>query len=189
MPAWRNLFNLLLNRSIISDSLIPLEFSHLLSPFNLQKKLIIWLIKLVLVILIEILFLIIHPCINGVQKLILVLFKPSFQWHSFFIIVAIQSKLGISGLASIDLVLGLGELNIHLLAHARSNIMHWVWMVNVRSIDHIFDVSFVLVPHVLLLHNFLEGIGEILFTLGLDHLVKSRIQRHNWIFFLVQLIF
>ena len=49
-------------------------------------------------------------------------------------------------------------------------------MVKVRSVNDILDVSLVLVPHVLLLHDLLEWIGEILIIgLVLDHFVQSGI--------------
>ena len=54
--------------------------------------------------------------------------------------------------------------------------MHRVGMVKVRSVNDILDVSLVLVPHVLLLHDFLERIREILIIcLVLHHFVQSRI--------------
>ena len=63
-------------------------------------------------------------------------------------------------------------------------------MVKVRSVNHILDVTFILVPHMLLLHHLLEGVSEVLFVrLSFNHLIKCWIQSHYGVFFRVQLIF
>ena len=62
--------------------------------------------------------------------------------------------------------------------------MHRVWVVKVRSINHILDVGMFLIrgsPHMLLLHYLLEGICEVGFIqLGcLDSLVERGVEFHD----------
>ena len=148
------------------------------------------LIQLVLVLLVEVFILIVHPRINRVQKFVCVLFKLIFQGHRLLSVVPIESHFGLFLSWAVHLILSLRELNVHFTAHPRCNIVHWVWMIKVRPVNDILNISLVLVPHMLLLHDFLEWVSEVLLIcLILNNFVQSWIQSQNWVFFLVTEIF
>lgn len=63
-------------------------------------------------------------------------------------------------------------------------------MIQVSSVDRIFDQSIVFGPGILLLHNLLKWIGEIIFIVSIlvDNFIKRRIEFHNWILLVIHLI-
>ena len=76
----RDLLHLLVDFLVIFLApLVSLEFPHLLGPLDLLQQLLIWLVKLVLIILVEVLLRIEHPLINRLQELILIRLKPILE--------------------------------------------------------------------------------------------------------------
>lgn len=65
--------------------------------------------------------------------------------------------------------------------------MHWIWMIKIGAIDHVLNISILLIclyPLVLLLHYFLKWISEIaLVEIIFHNFVQSWIQFHYWIVF------
>ena len=64
-------------------------------------------------------------------------------------------------------------------------------MVKVSSVNRVFDVGGIFDPHILLLHNLLKWISKIVFILSrlVNNLVKSWIQLHNGVLFIIKLVF
>ena len=75
------------------------------------------LIQLVLVLLIEVFILIVHSCVNWVQKFVRMLFKLALQGHRLLVIVSIESHFGLFLSGPIHLVFSLWELDVHFAAH------------------------------------------------------------------------
>lgn len=184
--TWRNFFYLLL---LGLHSIISLEFLLLDCLLNFKKQFFIWLIQIVFVVLIEIFLIVKESVINGLNELVVVRFKSIFQRSGILVIVPIQSKLRIRNLT---LVLRLWEIDLHAFLVCNA-VMHRVRMIHVRSINHILNITVFLIrlnPLVLLLHNFLERVGEIAFVkIVFNYFVESWIKLHNWIVFSLSQIF
>ena len=75
------------------------------------------LIQLILVLLFEVFILIVHPCVNWVQKFVCMFFKLALQGHRLLVIVSIESHFGLFLGGPIHLVFSLRELNVHFAAH------------------------------------------------------------------------
>lgn len=178
------LFDNILVNSAVGVSQVPLILSLLLSILNLLKKFLIRLIQLIRIFLIEVLFLIHHSVINGIYELVLRNLEAIFQTERIFIIIPIQGHLRSSWIILI-LVRSFRELDLHRVTYASSRIMLTIRMIKVSPVNDISDVRRIIDPRVLLLHNLMERIREILIdVLGwINYSVQSWIHFHDWIIF------
>ena len=166
--------------------LVPLVFAHLLSPFDFGQQLLIRLVELVLVVLVEALLWVEEPLVDWLQSLTRWGLESILDCGGLLVVVTVHGEFGRFG--AIVGILGLGELHLHRRILVCGHVVHRVWVVQVTSVDHIFNITVVFVgrcPFALLLHNFLEGVSEIglICLICLDHFVESWVELHNWILF------
>ena len=155
------LFDDVLVNSAIGVSQVPLILSLLLSILDLLQKFLIGLVKLVGILLIEVLFLIHQSVVDGIYELVLRHLKAIFQTERIFIVIPIQGHFRSSWIILI-LIRSLWELDLHRGTDASGSIMLTIRMIKVSPVNYIPDVRGIVDPRILLLHDLMERIGEIL---------------------------
>lgn len=146
--------------------------SFLLSLLNFLEKFLIRLVEFVRIFLVEIFLLIIKSLVNGIYELVLRSLETTFQTECIFVIVSIEGHLSLTGIIS-SLVNRFWELDLHGVTNLRGSVMLRVWMIEVSPVHHISDIRRIVDPSRLLLHDFMERIGEIPVDVfvGINHLV------------------
>ena len=120
--------------------------------------------------------------VHGLDEFVFVGFEGTLEGSGLFGEIAIQAVFGVF----LHLVFRLRELYFDVISSTCHSVVHTHGMVQVGSIDHVFYVSVLIYPVVLLNHDFMKGVGEVFRSVvSLNLLVQSGIQLHNGVIFLL----
>ena len=155
---WRYLLDLSLHRLIfLIDPLNSLVFPVLLGVCNLWQKFVVWLIYLIFVLLWKLFVFIEKSIVHGLDEFVFVGFESALKGSGLFGEIAIQAVFGVF----LHLVLRLRELYFDVISSTCHSVVHTHGMVQVGSVDHVFYVPVFIYPVVLLNHDFMKGVGEV----------------------------